>query len=146
MTDYVFLDPGGTQQFGLFVVVQRPTGVTYGHQCAGHATEVRSVEGFLVPLGGPDAAGSLIEFFARTCKGNPPLPDGPWWDTYWTEAAVAELRELVGQIPCWVTAENGDDVRLVLELDESRLREVTEGWLPVNTPIGKAILLFENCD
>jgi hypothetical protein len=30
--------------------------------------------------------------------------------------------------------------------DDERLKELTEGWVPVVTPMGKGILLFENCD
>jgi hypothetical protein len=41
---YVVLNPDGTQEIGVVALVASPTGVTCGHQCAGHATETRTVE------------------------------------------------------------------------------------------------------
>jgi len=52
MTTLILLDPDGTQDFGLFLIVKAETGIRYVHQCAGYATEERSEEGFLIPLGG----------------------------------------------------------------------------------------------
>jgi hypothetical protein len=48
---HVVLDPDGTQKVGLAVIVEGRTGVTYEQQCGGYATEQRTVEGFLAPIG-----------------------------------------------------------------------------------------------
>jgi hypothetical protein len=142
---HVFLDPDGTQEFGLFAVVAAPTGVTYAHQCAGFATEVREVEGFLVPLGGPSAARPLVDWFARTFGGNPPFHGSPFWDQ-WTLERVDELAALVAAVPMWrIDRKEGDD-RFFLALDRARLHELTEAWVPVRTPYGPGVLVFANCD
>lgn len=60
---FVYLDPDGTLPDWLAVVVRRETGIIYGTQCAGVATEERFVEGYLVLLGGwkYDGDGGRIE-------------------------------------------------------------------------------------
>lgn len=50
---YVFLDPDGTWNDWLGVLVRAPTGVIYGNQCAGLLTSERLLEGFYVPIAGP---------------------------------------------------------------------------------------------
>jgi Family of unknown function (DUF6210) len=144
---YVFLDPDGTQDFALLVVVASPTGVTYAHQCAGLRTEVREQEGFAIPVGGPDAAMPLLTFFRQRFKGNPPSRTFGGAST-WTDADVRELEALVGNIPLWRTRPDveGDSERAFLKLDISNLSDVTEGWIPVQTVYGPAILLFRNSD
>src|SRR5262245_60782508 len=48
----VEIDPDGTQDTYLGVIVEYPTGVTYRQQCAGTECDQRSVDGYFVPLGG----------------------------------------------------------------------------------------------
>jgi hypothetical protein len=149
---YIFVDPDGTQEFGSLVIVVAPTCVVYAHQCGGLACELRELEGFAVPVGGPSAARPLRTFFHQTFHGNPPVPGhnttarlGPWW----TDAQIGELQALVEQIAFWKTyaPESGtDDERTFLKLDLERLEELTEAWIPVQTAYGSGVLIFANSD
>jgi hypothetical protein len=141
-TVYVFLDPDGTQGFGLYLLVLHPTGVLYGNQCAGYLVEERRAEGFLIPLGGPDAARPLADWFWTTFKGH--SYDQPATD--WNAERIEELRALVAAVYCWHTSEDGADEPYPLSLDQDRLDECTEAWVPVESPYGPGILLFENSD
>jgi hypothetical protein len=139
---YVFLNPDGSQDFGVVVIVQASTGVTYAHQCGGHATKTRTTEGFLIPVGGPNEATRLYEWFWGTfhgqCHGN---------TVAWTEQQVDELAALVRELPCWLTTPDGvDDERRLLELDRERIAACVEAWIPVKTAYGPGILLIRNSD
>jgi hypothetical protein len=144
---YVFLDPDGTQDFGLLVVVAAPTGVIYAHQCAGLRTEIREQEGFAIPVGGPNAATPLVTFFRPRFRGNPPSRTFGGVST-WTDADVQALEALVDSIPLWRTLPDGegDSERAFLKLDINKLSDATEGWIPVHTVYGPGILLFKNSD
>jgi Family of unknown function (DUF6210) len=142
---YVFFDPDGTQDFGLLVVVVLPTGVTYAHQCAGLRAEIREVEGFAIPVGGPEAAAPLLTFFRTRFHGNPPSRVSGVAPT-WTDADVQELEALVSNIPLWKTMRDGRSERVFLKLDISKLSDATEAWIPVQTAYGPGILLFKNSD
>jgi hypothetical protein len=138
---HVFLNPDGAQRLGLLVMVEAPTGVTYAHQCAGCSHDYRVVEGFLIPLGGADTARPFHDWFWRNFRqhGYPPIE--------WTEQRASELASLVTAVPCWLTpGPPGDDRRAFLELDTDRLEECADGWVPVRTPYGRGILVFENSD
>ncbi len=136
---YVFLNPDGTQRSVAFVVVRHPTGITYGHQCAGVLTDCRSVEGFLIPVGGPELSASLSSWFVTRWRGNGNAID-------WTIDLLESLAELVSTIPCWQTVDDGEDQREFLQLDKDRIAECVEAWVPVLTPYGPGVLLFENSD
>ncbi|WP_416377016.1 DUF6210 family protein [Acinetobacter sp. Marseille-Q1623] len=50
-------------------------------------------------------------------------------------------------ITIWFTSnEQEEDQRQDVCLDMSRLEEITEAWVPVISPYGKAILIWKNCD
>jgi hypothetical protein len=139
---YIFLNPDWTEDIGLHVIVEAPTGVVYAHQCAGCLTETRAVEGFLIPVGGAEAARRIYAWFWSTFKGN---CYGP---IEWVEGRqLRELEVLVAQVPCWLTHPDGqDDERRFLELDKNRLGDCVEAWVPVKTPYGRGILVLENSD
>jgi hypothetical protein len=136
---YVFLDPDGSQNFGLCVIILSPTGVEYAHQCGGLGCDLRKAEGFLIPLG--DVSSSLIAFFDENWRGGTLGPE-----SVWTDPQVRRLAELVGEVFCWKTIEHGNDERQPLILDNSRLTECLEAWVPVLTAYGPGILVFENSD
>ncbi|MCY1042984.1 DUF6210 family protein [Corallococcus sp. bb12-1] len=150
---YVFLNPDGSRPFGLAVIVQAPTGVVYGHQCDGLRNSERTAEGFLVLLHSTDTSPdpevdelfdvekALIAFFAKEFGGNPYVRED------WSAWRFEHLAALVSRVPMWRTQlhENSDE-RLHLALDRERLDEVTEAWVPVLTPYGPGILVFDNCD
>ncbi len=149
---HVFLNPDGTNPFGLAVIVHASTGVVYENQCDGLNTDLRSIEGFFVPLGSSDVVGgddaepfnverALEGFFAAEFGGHPYLREK------WTEQRVEVLAKLVRRVPMFLTGEGGSDFgRTYLELDRSRLDAATEAWVPVQTPYGPATLVFANCD
>lgn len=162
MERYVFLDPDGALDFGLLVIVAARTGVVYAQQCAGLATKMRELEGFLVPVGitadeeriqtlDSTTSGRIFQtFFQQKFQGNP--PDQP---DEWTDQEVEELAALVQAIPLWYTERDmvvdqrtvlSRDERAFLTLDTSRLNELTEAWVPVMTAYGPGVLVFRNSD
>jgi hypothetical protein len=149
---YVFLDPDGTQQLGLVIIVAAKTGVWYAHQCGGYSTEERDIKGFAVPLGAVSAEQPLISFFRDTFHGNPPALDRDLEADaggQWSADALDVLAALVGAILFWKTyprTSGYEDERTFLELDRSRLRELTEAWVPVRTVYGPGVLIFANSD
>ena len=136
---YVFLNPDGSQPWSAYVVVRHPTGITYGHQCAGRLNDCRSIEGFLIPVGGPEVSDSLLAWFAARWQG-----DG--YDIDWSSELIHSLAALVSTIPCWLTVEDAEVRREVLQLDTDRIHECVEAWVPVRTPYGPGVLWFENSD
>ena len=142
---HVYIDPNGTGEFGLLVVVEAPTGVVYWHQCAGYMCSQHHAEGFVVPLADREAADEIIAFFAREFSGWPP-PSGP--EEPWNERNLAELEGIVAKIPYWQRnpERRPDEKRCPLKLDRSRVEEITEAWVPVVTLDGPGILVFENSD
>lgn len=141
----VFLDPDGSASDYLAVIVLHPTGVVYEQQCGGVACETRSVEGYYVPLGGArfDAETGRIDLADLTA----PFHHGTTclYEAGLSAVRLADLIEVVGSIPYW-SREGDDDRRTHLELDQSRLSELLEAWVPVLTPDGPAILTWPNCD
>ncbi len=147
---HVFLDPDGTFGRWLGVVVRQATGVVYEQQCACVTNDARLVEGFYVPLGGAgfvlvdgiDFVG-LTEVFHRgsSCDSSPRI------GTNLTVARLERLQSVVGSIACWSTTLPGkQDHRVRLQVDTARLAEVAEAWVPVETPLGPGVLLYQNCD
>jgi hypothetical protein len=142
---YIFLDPDGSRGVGLLVLIAAPTGVTYAHQCGGLETGVRELEGFAVPLGDEEAATPLVAFF-KAFQGNPPSICSPFGNI-WTETLIADLGRIVGAIGFWHTRRHpDDDRRLFLALDTERFAEATEAWVPVRTPYGPGVLIWDNSD
>jgi hypothetical protein len=150
----VMIDPDGTCHSYLGVIVRHPTGIVYRQQCGGIETLERSAEGYFVPLGGAtfDASqGRLLSvgltavfhdqggcvFGGMSYVGYPAFPP----------ERLAQLRLQVEAIPYWSVAESGDtEQRVPLQLDESRLSDLLEAWVPVVTPHGPAVLTWPNCD
>ena len=138
---HVFLNPDGTQSIGAIVVVASATGVTYSTQCAGLSNEHRALEGFVIPVGGEKLADEIHKWFWTRFHGNcyPPMVE-------WNQKLIEELKVLISRIPCWRTESDGEDERLFLNLDENRMQECAEAWIPVSTPYGDGILTLKNSD
>lgn len=144
---FVYLDPDGTFPEWLTLIVRHETGVIYGTQCAGVATEQRFIEGYAVPIGGSkydvDEGGIRVGAFQDVfhdqgaCKWN--------WTGYALPAErLALLKNLVEEIPYWCL--DGRDRKYSLRIDATRLAQLAEGWIPVETPDGPGVLLHDNCD
>jgi hypothetical protein len=141
MMALVFLDPDGTEDIGLCLVVEAATGVEYGNQCGGVACIQNRTEGYLVPLGQRAREEEIRQLFMRHFgeSGYPP-------HIKWEESIVSELRSIVYRVVCWNTVAEGEDERAHLELDLERLKECIEAWIPVRTPRGNGILMLKNSD
>jgi len=146
---FVYLDPVEGWSEWLAIIIEHPTGVVYGHQCAGTATDQRYVEGFYVPLGGPrfdvdNGALESLDFTAPFHRGShcthgwgtPPLP----------EDRLAKLRTEVEKIPYWRHTNLDAYTREHVKIDTDRVVMICEAWVPVVTPEGKGILVWANCD
>jgi len=153
MVRVVPIDADGTCHAYLGVVVSHPTGVVYRQQCGGVECLERSLEGYFVLLGGASfdmeqgrlrSEGLTAPFHQRGCRyggsphdGTPQLPPD----------RLAALRRLVEAIPYWTPSKRGDDdVRGHLRLDEDRVLELVEAWVPVITPDGPGVLTWPNRD
>ena len=133
----------------MVVVVAAPTGVVHEQQCAGVATHLRELEGYLVPVGGlklrADAGRIDAEEFTAVFHDRRACVWGEAGDRLPAERH-AQLRDLVGSVPFWTYDEGGGEVRAPLELDDSRPGELAEAWVPVLTPDGPGVLMWNNCD
>lgn len=70
----------------------------------------------------------------------------------WTGAALPPdrleaLRSLIKAIPYWRCEVAGPAAsKFPLRIDEARIDEIAEAWIPVETPDGPGVLLYKNCD
>ncbi|MEV7211827.1 DUF6210 family protein [Kitasatospora cineracea] len=137
---FVFLDPDGMSAGGwLYAVVEARTGVCYQQQYGGTACRQGQVEGFLVPLSGPDALDALRGLFERHFRG------AGTWNHQWPEDERGRLREAVESVAYWASDGTSEEPH-ALRLDESRIREADEAWVPVITPDGPGVLVWFNSD
>lgn len=138
---HVFINPDGTSEPYVFVIVEAPTGVTYGEQCMGLACNQRQTEGFLIPTFAN--AELLVRFFNRFHGWPPSIKES------WSAQDARELALLIEGIRVWQTYPDTDsriDEPHFLSLDYDRLGESTEAWIRVLTPYGPGVLIFPNSD
>lgn len=130
------------------VVVAAPTGVVYEQQCGGVSSELCKLEGYLVPLGGAmrEAGAGMIDpaKFTQVFHHGEHCVYGECGAPLEADR-LQRLRRLVADIPFWTT-DGAKDIRQNLSLDEARLAELAEAWVPVQTPDGPGVLLWKNCD
>ncbi|MEU6037720.1 DUF6210 family protein [Actinomadura sp. NPDC047616] len=136
---YVFLGPDGTADVWLYVVVEAPTGVFYQQQYGGTACRQGQVEGYLVPVYGLDALNALRTLFERHFRG------AGTWNHSWSAQERDRLRDGVEGVTFWACDGWTEEPRS-LKLDESRMAEADEAWIPVLTPDGPGVLLWFNSD
>lgn len=138
---YVSLDPdgmaGGTGW--LYVVVRAQTGVFYQQQYGGTACRQGQVEGFLVPVYGPDSLARLRELFEEHFRG------AGTWNYRWRDEELASLRKLVQGI-CYWACDGLTEIPHALQPDEQQLSDADEAWIPVHTPDGPGVLVWFNSD
>lgn len=138
---YVCLDPDGTgaDQGWMFVVVAAPTGVVHQNQGGGYGCIPYEQEGYLLPVFGRGLDDELKQIFVRELKG---------WGSRgldWPEELLARLRKAVA-VHVHGSDNRDDTWPSPLVLDESRLAEADEAWVPVLTPDGPGFLAWENSD
>ncbi len=135
----VILDPDGTEDNFLAVIVPFETGIVYENQVGGFLNELRMMERFLIPIVFKTLADEIYTWFENECHGNAYL-------TEWTQDRLDRLDKLLGNIPCWQTDSSKSTDRVMLRLDRSQLAALTEAWIPVISPYGEAILASKNSD
>jgi Family of unknown function (DUF6210) len=134
----VILDPDGTLTDWMFVIVQRDAGVWYEHQYGGTATRQGLVQGYLIPVSSAEARQLLDELFLRDLKGT-----GLWGGSRTAAPELVErVRKAVGPVSCWRSGAGWEALRL----DEARLADIDEGWVPVISADGPALLVWPNSD
>ncbi|MFE7398808.1 DUF6210 family protein [Streptomyces sp. NPDC057557] len=136
---FVTLDQDGTADGWLHVVVEASTGIVYQQQYGGHMCRQGRTEGFLVPVFGPDALDALRQLFEEDFAG------AGTWNYSWPDGKRARLRGIIEGIPYWASDGHTEDLH-TLRLDESRIRDADEAWVPVITPDGPGVLLWANSD
>jgi hypothetical protein len=141
----------------LAVIVRRPTGVVYLHQVGGLACHPYLVEGVMVMVGlykyEPDSTGALLPakldldaFTEVFHEGKHCVYGGPGFNL--PAERLEKLRRLVADVPYWRIDQHvqGELAPYRFCLDESRIDEIVEAWIPVDTVNGPGVLLYENCD
>ena len=146
---YIVLDADGSWSPWLIAAIKGPTEVIYEHQCAGTGCDHRLIEGFLVPISGfwlkhEDGVVTVDPFTEIFHEGT--ACAWSWAGSRLPLERLEGLKKLVEKLPYWQCDGQGNDHRLNLKLDENRLFEVAEGWIPITTPDGPGVLLFQNCD
>jgi hypothetical protein len=136
---FVFLDPAGMAGGWLYVVVEAQTGVLYQQQYGGTACRQGQVEGFLVPIAGADALDALRQLFEKDFRG------AGTWNYPWLNEERNRLRQIIGGISYWACDGHSEEPH-PLRLDESRIRDADEAWIPVITPDGPGVLVWFNSD
>lgn len=123
----------------------------YATQCGGTSCHQRLVEGYFIPLGG-------FKMDAEEERVNPMELRAPFhrgkhcaWDATGETLRperLDQLRKTIASIACWATFPHGKGKSRpeALQIDETRLGELCEAWVPVLTANGRGILLWSNCD
>jgi len=137
----VIINPSGFLLYPwMAVLVRARTGVTYSHQTGGVACIPRQSEGYYVPVFDQIAHDSLRSIFEVTLEGAGTSQRA----VHWEGSLLERLREAVALVR--MDGSVGGPAEVALVLDESQLHEVDEAWVPVTSPDGPGILLWENSD
>lgn len=137
---HVYLDPDSCGGGWMFVIVAAPTGVVYQTQCGGYSCAQYEQEGYLVPLYGADLDEGMNEIFIGELKGY------GMRGREWPAGVLDRLRAVVASLGIYGSGRHDDPYPPSLALDESRLSEAAEAWIPVITPDGPGVLVWENSD
>jgi Family of unknown function (DUF6210) len=125
----------------LYLVVARHTGVKYFQQYGGLLCRQAEEEGFLVPVTAPATLNAFHALFKGELAGLGRIAANER-DRILTEA-VPYLRDVLRSIeyPGEYT-----EAAAHIVLDEERLSELDEAWVPVKTPDGPGYLAWVNSD
>lgn len=135
----VFIDPFEALDGVGYVIVRRRTGISYRQQYGGTGCHQGIVEGYLVPVDLSGVAHDLGALFVKELGGSGLGSPGPR-----PAEVMARLDQLVSRV---VMSASGDDRKAVaLRLDHGRHHEADEAWLPVLTPDGPGVLVWQNSD
>ncbi|WP_328921373.1 DUF6210 family protein [Streptomyces sp. NBC_00208] len=139
---HIYLDPDGcgSGTGWVFVIVAAPTCVVYQNQSGGHSCAQYEQEGYLISLFGSDLDEELKQIFVGELRG---------WGMrgqQWPVELLDRLRAAVGSFAVYGSGRHDELHPTALILDESRLAEAAEAWIPVLSPDGPSILVWENSD
>ena len=99
----------------------------------------RQIEGYYIPVFNQEGHDLLRSIFEVTLGGS-----GTYRGVTWTGQMLDDLRIAVASVRMDSSEVGRGEVPLIL--DESRLNEIDEAWVPVTSPDGPAILIWENSD
>ncbi|OLF18438.1 DUF6210 family protein [Actinophytocola xanthii] len=136
---FVSLDPDGMADGWLYVIVAAPTGVVHQHQYGGTACRQGQLEGYLVPVPAAEGLDALRALFEQD------FDSVGTWNRRWRDEERDALTRIVRGVSYWASDGHGEE-RHDLRLDESRMAEVDEAWVPVLTPDGPGVLVWPNSD
>jgi hypothetical protein len=141
----VTVDPSGLLMHPwMGVICEAETGVCYDNQTGGVRTLPRSAEGYYVPVFDAQALADLRAIFEdelhmQGVRHGIAVLD-PYLDRIRNAVAMVRMDPSLGGPGQYGAAE------APLQLDDARLPEADEAWLPVVTPDGPGILIWENSD
>ena len=119
---------------GVFIIVEKATGIIYTNQCGGTACSQPRAEGFLVPM----------DMYVGDKEGIADLTLDQW-PTLHHMNKIEELERLVATF-----SNISNDFEWSPLLDADRLLDdktrCGEAWVPVMTPYGPGWLTWENSD
>jgi Family of unknown function (DUF6210) len=124
----------------IFLVMRSPTGITYVNQSGGHMCTPASAEGYLVTVAAGTALADLREIFEGEMRGSGLRGTAP------TGELARRVRDIVAGVRCEPSGPELARESWALELDDSRLHELDEAWIPVVTKGGEGVLIWANSD
>ena len=138
------------------VIIQAPTGVVYEQQCGGTHCDHQSLEGYFVPLSRrelDDRDRMSENRFALDTDllkavfhdAYPNDDDACVWGSS-TESLPSDRLERLAGLVALLCYRGADYEARMMELDGGRLAEGCEAWVPVLTPDGRGMLVWNNCD
>jgi len=136
----VFVDQSGFLLHPwMAVLCQADTGIRYSHRTSGVRCLSRSMDGYYVPVFNRETLACLRSLFEEEREGQG-ARQGPEVLTPYRE----RIRDAVSQVR--MDSSVGGPGEVPLQLDYSRFGEADEAWIPVVTPNGPGVLIWENSD
>jgi hypothetical protein len=135
------------------LILAAPTGVLYRQQCGGFWCNMMSLEGYMVPIGRSEATETrsrpddqftidsydLRSFFHTEDGGCP-------WG-FVAQMPPEQIDRLEAQVSLLRYRFYGTDwEESEIRFDRSKIDEAQEAWIPVTTPDGSGVLVWNNCD
>ncbi len=121
------------------VIVEALTGVIYENQTGGVRCLPRRMEGYYVPVHVEQGLQRLRHAFEVSLGGSGTTQLGLPVDV------LEEVRAAVSMLIMMSSTRPGNP-EMPISVDDSRLNEIDEAWVPVTTPDGPGILTWENSD
>lgn len=131
-----FLDPDGTHELGHLALIYASTGIVYQVECDEKVAMLRGAEGYLVTIGPRDPVKIMADFVLDTY-----LSHGRVDALQWSHESIDYLSHLVAMTRVWSRGDDGEDRPSAVLLDRDCLGQCVDGWIPVETVLGKGAVL-----